>query len=929
MKPFLEKIAERLVEKYPKNMEDIAIVLPSKRSVIFLKSYLSKLINKPIFLPQFFSVEEFVEEVSGLKILDNLSLQFHLYQSYLSKPTKEVDSFEKFLSWSNVLMHDFNEVDRNLVNVKDIFSNLKNLKELEGWNIENWSFSKKRLTNSQSNFNDFYIRFFDWYFYLNKVLLKNNLAYSGMAYRKAADEIEKKDLNYKKIWFVGLNALTKSEQKILDVLKKRDICRVFWDADNYYYNNPDHEAGEFLRKQSENWKEIDFIGVGNYFAERKEQFNVISCPKNISQALVTSEILNVLPSADLSESKTAVILADESLLYPVLYHLPENIKDINITMGSPLKSTTFYSFVDVIFQMQLKNFKKNCSKIYHKDLLKTINHPLFTKFIDPDKIIEFRKVIIEQNKIYIPVDEIKRFFGDSFENISVFFNEWTEKEDSLNMLEYLINYFRNSLVITKDSIESEILYAFNTQFQQLKRLITESSFKIEIKTIHLIIQQIVSSEVIPFKGEPLKGIQLMGILESRTLDFKNVILLSVNEGLFPKGKSNNSFIPYDLKVYFGMTTYRESDAVFAYHFYRLLQRGKNINILYNSETDNFGSGEKSRFITQLLSEYPYKINEYIYNANLVSSENNNNIIVRNIDIDNEINKWSKNISPTSLSTYINCSLSFYFKYISKITKSAEIEEFAESNIIGSAVHEAFDKIYPKGVISSPDIKSIKNSLLMKIEEEFSSLMNGEEVSKGKNYLSLEIAKKLSLNFIQFESEILQNCTNNESKLEILESEREFQNSIKLKNKEFIIRGRVDRIDKFDGILRIIDYKTGVVNKSDLTIDKFDELLDNPKKSKAFQLLVYSYLYFKNYPEKFDKKVIAGNFSFKNLKENLLILSKNIGYRKNEHIYIDEKIVSQVESVITDLLDRIISEDFVQTKETHRCEYCDYKSVCNR
>ena len=170
MKPFLEKIAERLVEKYPKNMEDIAIVLPSKRSVVFLKSYLSKLINKPIFLPQFFSVEEFVEEVSGLKILDNLSLQFHLYQSYLSKPTKEVDSFEKFLSWSNVLMHDFNEVDRNLVNAKDIFSNLKNLKELEDWNIENWSFSKKRLTNSQSNFNDFYIRFFDWYFYLNKLL---------------------------------------------------------------------------------------------------------------------------------------------------------------------------------------------------------------------------------------------------------------------------------------------------------------------------------------------------------------------------------------------------------------------------------------------------------------------------------------------------------------------------------------------------------------------------------------------------------------------------------------------------------------------------------------------------------------------------------------------------------------------------------------
>ncbi len=928
MKSFLEKIAERLVVKFPNSMEELAIVLPSKRSVIFLKSHLSRLIDKPVFLPQFFSVEEFIEELSGLKVLDNLSLQFYLYQSYLSKPPSDTDTFEKFLSWSNVLLHDFNEVDRNLVNAKDIFSNLKNAKELENWNIENWSFSEDNLTESQDNFNDFYSRFYDWYVEFNKILLENNLAYQGMAYKIAALEIKKKNLIWKKVWFVGLNALTKSEHQIVDVLKKRDIARVFWDADNYYYLNPVHEAGEFLRIQRNKWKEIDFKGVGDYFVKKKDKFNVIACPNNISQTLVVSEILSGLSDADLSESKTAVILADENLLYPVLYHLPENVKDINITMGSPLKSTAFYSFIDAVFQMQLQNFSNEEAYIYHKGLLKVVNHPLFITFVSSEEIVELRESIFESNKIYISINEIEYCFSNSFENVRTIFSKWSKTEESLNLIEYLIKHFRKNLENQKDNIESEILYAFNTSFQLLNNLVLASSFKIEIQTIHSILQQLVSNEVIPFKGEPLNGIQIMGILESRTLDFKNVILLSVNEGLLPKGKTNNSFIPFDLRLYFKMTTYKENDAVFSYHFYRLLQRAKNIHILYNTEIDGFGSGEKSRFITQLFSEYPHQINEYVYNGNLVDSENNNKILVNNINLDFEIERWSKNISPTSLNTYINCSLSFYFKYLSKIRKSKDISEFAESNIIGTAIHEAFDKVYPKGLVRSKDIRSIKDNLLQKVEDEFSNLMNGD-ISSGKNYLSLKIAKKLALNFLQYEAEMLDSNHKNTSPLEILESEGKFKCSITHQNKEFIIRGRVDRVDKYEGLLRIIDYKTGTVTQNDISFNEFEELVDNPKKSKVFQLLVYTYLYLKTYPEKMDNKIIAGNLSFKNLKENPLILSKKLSGNKKEVLYINSEILNDIETLITSLLTKVVSEDFIQTEDVSRCEFCDYKSVCNR
>ena len=421
----------------------------------------------------------------------------------------------------------------------------------------------------------------------------------------------------------------------------------------------------------------------------------------------------------------------------------------------------------------------------------------------------------------------------------------------------------------------------------------------------------------------------MGILESRTLDFKNVILLSVNEGLLPKGKTNNSFIPYDLKLYFKMPTYRESDAIFSYHFYRLLQRAKNIHILYNTETDAFGSGEKSRFITQLFSEYPHKINEYVYNGNLVTPENNNKILVNNINLDTEIERWSKNISPTSLSTYINCSLSFYFKYLSKIRKSEDISEFAESNTIGTAVHEAFDKVYPKGLVISKDIRSIKDNLLQKVEDEFSDLMNQEIVSSGKNYLSLKIAKKLALNFLQYEAEILDNNHKKISPLEILESEGKFKYSITHQNKEFVLKGRVDRVDKYEGLLRIIDYKTGTVTQNDISFNEFEELLNNPKKSKAFQLLVYTYLYLKTFPEKMDNKIVAGNFSFKNLKENLLILSKKLSGNKKEVLYFDREVLNDIEILITSLLTKIVTQDFTQTEDVSRCDFCDYKSVCNR
>ena len=927
MKAFLEDIAFKLIEKYPKNMDEIAVVIPSKRAILFLKDYLSKKINDPIFLPRFFSIEDFIEMVSGLKILDNVSLQFYLYQSYLKDPLAKKDSFDEFLSWSNILLHDFNEVDRSMVDAELIFSNLKDVKELEDWNVENWSLSAKDLTNSQQNFVTFYDKFYLWYQQFNKILLENNFAYQGMAYKKAADTIQTKKLQWSKIWFVGLNALTESEQEIIEFLKTEDIARVFWDADKYYLKDK-HEAGSFLREQEKRWNDINFKGVGDFFAQKKKAFNIIACPKNIAQAKAGGQIISNLKEEDLTESNTAIVLADESLLYPVLHHLPTNVMELNITMGSPLKSTPFYSLIESLFVMQLRADDYKKLAYYYKDVLLFISHPLLSKLVDTQYISDLRNYIIKNNKVFISPELIEGYLKEDYEKVRPIFIIWKDVTIAISAVDLLIILLRETLVGKKGTIDSEVLYAFSKSFNLLKKLISENKFSVELKTLDSILTQLIAKDVIPFQGEPLRGMQLMGILESRTLDFKNVIVMSVNEGFLPKAKSINSFIPFDMKLYFKMPTYRDRDAVYAYHFYRLLQRAQNITLLYSTQSDDFGSGEKSRFVTQLLTEYKGEIKHQIFEGNKLDLENKHLITMKNKGLDKQIESWANSVSPTALNMFIKCPLSFYFKYLAKINKEDEVEEFAEASTIGSAIHDAFKNSYIIGNIIPKQIKNIKPKLIKSIEIEFIKRLDGESHKEGKNYISLEIAKKIIERFLDFEITYLTESLRNNNSLSILESEKDYAYKLKINNKEFNIRGTVDRVDTLGETLRIVDYKTGKVTSPEVSFDNWDDFCNKTTKAKAFQILLYAYLYLKNNPKYLDIRVIAGDFSFKNIREGLLTVNKKEGTKKNI-LDINKDVLKEIEDQIVKVISKILSEDFVQNEDEKACKWCDYKVICNR
>jgi ATP-dependent helicase/nuclease subunit B len=930
MMPFLAKIADRLLERFPESMEGVAVVLPSKRAVVFLKHYLTQRINKPIFLPEFYAIEEFAEQLSGLQVLDNMSLQFRLYKAYLQHPPQKVDSFDDFLNWSNVLLHDFNEIDRNIIDAKAIYTNLKNVKELEGWSVEDWSFANTDLTPMQTDYSNFFEGMRNWYTSFRESLLSENLAYQGLAYRMAAEQIAKRDISWKKVWFVGLNALTKSEQEIVDFLKKEDIARVFWDADKFYYDNPMHEAGGFLREQRAKWSEIDFKGVGDYYGVEKEKFQAIACPKNTAQAKVVAEVIKGFSIADLEDSNTAIVLADEALLFPVLNNLPSAVKQLNVTMGSPLKNSTLFSFVEVLFAMQIHaiNYKRNA--FYYKDVIAVVEHPYFSKITDEKAVLALKKFIIKDNIVFVSKGNIHSLLLGA-EKVEKLFKIWETVDEALQCLDDLVLLLRKPLVGKKGTIASEVLATFSKSLLMLKKLAAEVDFDFELKTLQTVLKQLVSKEMIPFKGEPLKGVQLMGILESRTLDFKNVIMLSVNEGKLPKGKSVNSFIPYDMKRYFKLPTYAESDAVFAYHFYRLLQRANNVTLVYNSETDDFGSGEKSRFITQLLSEYKTTpIQQLVYKGADLEVKNPSEIVVKNNGLEAEIKSWAANgVSPSALNKYTNCSLSFYYHYLAKIREDDQVEEYADSSTMGTAVHDALEKHYPIGVLTEKIIKEITPSILKEIENNFITALSKQGMQEGKNYLSLQIAQKLTKDFLNLEQRLIKEANTNNKQIKLVSKEEVLAHDLMVDGLNFKLIGKADRVD-FDGdILRIIDYKTGKVEEAEVSFTEYNELTSNNKKAKAFQLLMYAYLYLKMNPNYMSMEVVAGNFAFKNLKSGLLKVSKKIGTRQKEVISIDVTVMNEVEEQLEFILSQIKNEDFTQVTDVKACEWCDYKSICKR
>jgi len=946
---FLYKTASYIKDHLSDNTRQVLVVLPNRRGALFLKRYLSKVYQKTIWLPKIISVEEFISDLSGLKNADAILMSVLLYESYLEIMQTKAETYDQFIKWSDMMIQDFNEVDRYLVNADELYKNLSNIKE-----IEHWSLGREDKSTLQLNYLEFMASVGEIYKLFQQKLLQKGIAYQGLAYRKAVENITKIKFyeHYNSFVFAGFNALNKSEELIFDYFKKNKKSHFLCDGDEFYVNNEQHEAGHFLRKylKSDLFNKSTFIE--NYYKTIEKNIEIIGASQNMSQVTVAAEIIKKWVYSGVELNNTAIVLCDESLLFPLLHVLPEEISELNVSLEFPLFKSTLFDLVLQLCNLHInKKQSRTTDLIYYKDILKVIQNPYFTMLLsDSRKINNIKKKITDKNTSYFTNNQIEDLFEAEFTSISYLFTDWPNPIFAVQQLHKLgesILEINNNNEKKAISLETEFIIEYIKLINQLHLSIANVSYITELKTLRRIIQQLQRNASVPFYGEPLKGLQIMGVLETRTLDFENVILISVNESILPSGKSNSSFLPYDLKKHVKLPVFQDKDAVYAYHFYRLLQSAKNIGLVYNTESDTMGKGEKSRFITQLINELPLINNRVKLNQFIASSadqiEHTNRVI--NIDKTEEHLKYialkaanteKSGFSASLFNNYRDCSLRFYFNYVSRIKEQNSVEENIENNTMGTILHEVLENCY-KPFINQIVPKELLVKKTKQIKEftrtAFKNRFTESDFEYGKNYLAFETVQLYATRLLNRDADYIDYLKLRNDDLHIVALEEELTHCLIIQGDEKIhevkITGICDRIDRSKNLFRIVDYKSSSGDKDVFLFESMEQLFKGEKHSKMFQLFIYAWLCWKNKLCK-TNEIFPCIIPFRSSKGELLGLTKKEDKQEVRLVFTDD-LLQEFEFHLIKLIEEIFnpSKPFNQTENFDNCQFCTYSILCKR
>lgn len=959
MQSFLHKLVKQLYSSYGEDISELCIVLPNRRAGLFLKTHFAQQIKTTFWAPEIYATEDFVALLSELEIIDSTTLLFELYETVKSVKKSKDETFDEFSKWGQVFLNDVNEIDRYLVDAKQLFGNLKDIKELDTWTLSN----EEALTDFQKQYLNFWQSLGVYYFDFKKRLLAKNQAYQGLAYKVVCENLSDKikKHSWKKIIFAGFNALNKAEEKIIEDLLNAGKAEMIWDIDSYYISDVKQEAGKFYRKynnsvnfsKSANKPERYSVFEENRLSTEAKRIVVIGAAKNIAQAKLAGNIVGQLNSEHPDLQNTALVLADENLLFPVLHSLPKELDDINVTMGYPLKNTPLSGYFDLLFNLHLNASKLSQGKAtysyYYSDLLNLLNHPytgiLIYSSATHHSVKSVARTIQERNIVFAGLTTLEKLFSEKpvvYEKIKPLFLHWKTPADTIICIYYLIEELKKSIISQQHletnnatSLELEYLFAFTKIVKRIEALMKDYPDSIsDIKTLYNTFKQIVRTATLPFYGEPLMGLQVMGMLETRTLDFENVILLSCNEDILPSGKSVNTFIPFDLKYHFGLPTYGDKDAIFAYHFYRLLQRAKTIYLLYNTETDVLGSGEKSRFLTQLLHELPRINQNIIIEEKLLNipvdvnfKGNEIRIIKSPVIIEQLMQKAAKGFSPSLLNRYINCPLQFYFQAIAGLKEAEEVEETIGADTLGSVIHEVLEALYTPFVgknIKAADVNGMKSRVEELVKTGFEKNYSSNDTAYGKNLLITKVSLKFIRNFLDAEIKLIEKNEKQGKPVLIKQLETEWQKELAIGDLVIKFHGKADRIDSVGNITRIVDYKTGKTETKELKLLDWDELRKKPLFAKTFQLLMYAWMYSHSNAE-VDGNLVSGIISFRELSAGL----------KTVNIDGDEILKRSVLNAFEEQLKFIMTEifnpqqEFIQTENVEHCSYCSFKGICSR
>jgi len=959
---FLEKIADKFTKEYGNHMHKLAFVFPTHRAGIYFRRHIrnQKEPEATIWAPSIFSINDFIARLSELTVSDPLDLIFELYGVYKTHVRDFPKEFEDFYPWGKMIISDFDEIDKYLLDTEKLFRTLKEFKAVEDITKEEKSDIYNRYTSFWEDLGILHREF-------NRLLKEKNKAYEGMVFQEVAKNIatisnaKGSVLAWDKVIFCGFNALTRAEETILRHLLENEKAEIYWDMDRYFVEDINQEAGYFFRKNRETLKIEQPKWVDDPLSGQKN-LTVIGVQSKVSQAKVLGLKLQQMQESLKNPENIAVVLPDETLLFPVLNSLPESMDRVNITIGFPLQQTPVYSLFNSIIEMQLRVYegggaapsKGSGEGLYYKDIQRVLNHP-YIKPMAPEEIAGFIEKIKKENRVYVKDEEIARFIEDIKKEkqghikdeeitltaellkdlIRILKDLFKIRENSQAFITFfldLLGFIRSFYTETKPdlfSIDYEYIYHFYTLLTRLKDSLKNTGSLLSIRTFRQLFIDIVKGSRIPFTGEPLEGLQIMGMLETQTLDFPYLFILSVNEGHLPPGKTHQSFIPFDVRREIGLPTYKDRDALAAYHFYRLLKNAQHTTLFYTTEVKGVEKSEKSRFIDQILIEYAEKnknarINHQIIDFSFEPQDIKKISIKKSEKIIEMVSQ--KSYSTSSLLNYLSCSLRFYFTYILKLKEEEEVYESPDYRLIGHIIHKTLHQLYQpycgkNSPISFKDIENIKKRIEPELTRSFKKELEAGDIHTGRNRIAFEVMKKFLENFFEKEKQTIG------FKILMLEQKiEEVDLGFFLDGTEHHVRleGTIDRLDVIgDNVYRIIDYKTGRIDS--LNLKSMDQLSGSEavNRKEAFQLFFYWYLLKHSHP--YEGEYRLGIYPFKKMYDELTFV------KIDKSDMIDEALLENFEEILKKIFQELFDKNipFVQTEDEENCQHCPYKNICSK
>lgn len=880
---FLSKIISELLSE-TSDLSQTVVVLPGKRPVVFLKQILKEQKYEG-FLPEFFTVDELIKKISGKQHIQGISLWLFGYDVY--KKIYPEETLENFLKWFPTLLKDWDDMLKFSEEDKAVLEYMLDDERIKNWGetLGDGDNARKRNLNFWKKMNVFLPK-------LKENLQTKGWATDGMIHEMVREKISDfAEETETKFVFCGFNALTPLEEKLIRELLQKGKAECFFQADEYYIKDLKQEAGKFLRKHM-HWKEFNenrkFQWIENSFREKKN-IKVYEVAGNVAQTKILPEILQEIPKENYS--KTAVVLLDENLLLPSLDAV-SFVDNLNITMGFPIKNLGFSGAVKKLFYLQ-KQLEKNDKSYYYLDVFSVLEE--FPDNEEDKKIIDqFTAKIEDENIVYISKKMMQEHLGE----LSYF--QLFEKRTAAELLEDLSNFCYQLKFREIDDILYENVSLFETTFKILKNHMKDYDFEISIDALEVLMNQLVNSENLDFQGEPLEGLQFMGLLETRLLDFENIILLSVNEGKLPLGNTQNTYLPFDVRRNFGLNTFLENDSIYAYHFYRLLQNAKNIYLLYNALGSGVNTGEKSRFITQMEMESPHKM-EHIVIENTSEPILQEPIIIEKTEkVLEKLNEWKGRISASHLISYLYNPIDFYLNNILKARETEEIEEELSQRNYGNLVHYALDWLYQKKegkVLKESDIEDLKPKINEAIDSAISELKHQPELyERGMNYIHKSMAAKVVEHILDYDLGLIKDGNS----LEIISLEERINAEFSLgENGEKInFVGYIDRIDRLNGVVRVIDFKTAKAKNLSMKPkeEKLEDFISNADSKQALQLSIYAYMVLHNKGFAVNQ-LQCGIWSFAEIGKGVQTLK----------IYDDENIDNENVSICMNSIKNIILE----------------------